>query len=331
MADSQSMNIEGLVGRSDVMLALMETVRRVVKSQATVLIRGASGTGKQMVAKAVHTQSAMAARDFVTVDCTSIPANLMESELFGHERGAFTDAKTQKLGLLETAEGGAVFLDEIGLMPTELQAKLLHVLESRTFRRLGGTKEVSVNIRVLAATNEDLEEAVKDGRFREDLYYRLNVLPIDVPALKDRGDDVVLIAEHYLGEFATMHGSGVRQLTDNTRSLLQGYSWPGNVRELRNVIERAVLMTDGEYVRADDLIIDRRSRRVTAPPGFAIEIGDDASISFPFQGLSLDQIERSIIEGVLGHTGGNVSKAALLLQISRDTLRYRIDKYKIDA
>ena len=275
----------------------------------------------------------MAGSDFVTVDCTSIPANLMESELFGHERGAFTDAKSQKPGLLETAEGGTVFLDEIGLMPMELQAKLLHVLETRRFRRLGGTKEVAVNIRVLAATNEDLEAAVKEGRFREDLYYRLDVLPIDVPELKDRGDDVLLIAEHYLREFASLHGTGVRQLTDNTRALLRGYSWPGNVRELRNVIERAVLMTDGEYVRADDLIIDRRSRRAESPSvdGFVIHIADEASLTFPYRGLSLDDIEKGIIEGVLVHAGGNVSKAASLLQVSRDTLRYRIEKYNIES
>ena len=323
--------MEGLIGCSEVMVELHETVRRVASSQATVLICGPSGTGKEMVARAIHALSPMAERDLVTVDCTSIPANLMESELFGHERGAFTDAKSQKLGLLETAEGSTVFLDEIGLMPLELQAKLLHVLETHRFRRLGGNAEVGLNIRVLAATNEDLETAVKEGRFREDLYYRLNVLPIDLPALSDRGDDVILIAAHCLREFAGLHGTGGRQLKDNTSALLRRYSWPGNVRELRNVIERAVLMTDGEFVRAEDLAIDRRSRRIAkpTPDGLMIQIGEEVFLTFPYQDLGLDQIERAVIEGVLRDTGGNVTKAATLLKVSRDTLRYRIGKHKI--
>ena len=328
--EQASTGMAGIVGRSPAMEKLLQAVRRVARSKATVLIRGASGTGKEMVAQAIHSNSGMSASRFVTVDCTSIPGTLMESELFGHERGAFTDAKTQKPGLLETADGGTIFLDEIGLMPIELQAKLLHVLETHRFRRLGGIKEIAVNVRFLAATNEDLETAVNEGRFRDDLYYRLNVVPIEVPALRERGEDVVLIAEHFLQFFCEMHGTGVRRLTDNTRVLLSSYSWPGNVRELRNVIERAVLMTDGEFVRADDLIIDRRSKRAIASvDGFRIDFEDDAAFVFPFQGLSLEAIEKAIIEGVLRYTEGNVSRAAELLEISRDTLRYRIGKYDV--
>jgi two-component system response regulator AtoC len=291
-----------------------------------------------MVAEAIHAHSATPEKAFVTVDCANIPGTLMESELFGHERGAFTDAKERKRGLLETADGGTVFLDEIGLMPIELQAKLLHVLETQRFRRLGGTEELKVDVRFLAATNEDLEAAVQEGRFREDLYYRLNVVPIDLPALKDRGDDILLIAEHYLDFFGALHGTRTRRLTDNTRALLKGYSWPGNVRELRNAIERVVLMTDGEFIRADDLSIDRRTRKAAVPTaagittaaGFTIEIGEQVPIVFPYQGLALDEIEKRIIVGVLQYTQGNVTRAAELLQVSRDTLRYRIAKYELE-
>ena len=330
---TEAISGDGIVGRSPAMMELLRMVHRVARSQATVLIRGSSGTGKELVARAIHAESPIAGGPFVTVDCTSIAERLLESELFGHEKGAFTDAKSRKLGLLETARGGTIFFDEIGLMPLELQSKLLHVLETHGFRRVGGNEEILVDARFLAATNEDLEAAVSEGRFRDDLYYRLNVVPIDVPDLKDRGDDVLLVAEHYLELFGQEHGLGPRRLTDNTRALLKSYHWPGNVRELRNVIERAVLMTDGEFVRADDLIIDRRSRRPSrgAADGFTIEVMGGGTVLFPLQGLSLDETEKGIIEGVLRHTSGNVSRAADLLQISRDTLRYRISKHKLST
>ena len=234
-------------------------VRRVAKSGTTVLIGGESGTGKQLIARAIHALGPAPGRPFITVDCTNIPATLMESELFGHEAGAYTDARTLKRGLVEMADGGSLLLDEIGSMPLELQGKLLGVLETQEFRRVGGTKEIKVSLRFMAATNEDLDQAVRAGRFRQDLYYRLNVIPIELPPLRDRGDDVLLLAEAALSEFTLRQGVGPRHLGASAEALLRNYSWPGNVRELRNVIERAVVMTDRNVVRAEDLLIDRRT------------------------------------------------------------------------
>ncbi len=231
---SSALETEGVVGQSAVMHDLSRLVERVANTRATLLIRGESGTGKELIARAIHQLSNRKDNAFVTVDCTNIPANLMESELFGHERGAFTDASTSKKGLLEIAGGGTVFLDEIGLMPLELQAKILNVLETQRFRRVGGTVEIQVDVRFLAATNEDLESAVQDGRFRDDLYHRLNVVPIEAPALRTRGEDVRLIADHVLAEYTRTHGTGARRLGESAQLLLSAYAWPGNVRELRH-------------------------------------------------------------------------------------------------
>ena len=328
-----NVSLQGVIGDSAVMKQLARMVRRVAATQATVLIRGESGTGKEVIARAIHAHSADPKAAFVTVDCTNIPANLMEAELFGHERGAFTDAKAQKQGLLETANGGTVFLDEIGLMPIELQAKLLSVLETHRFRRVGGTQEIAVAIRVLAATNEDLEERVKQGKFREDLYYRLNVVPLDLAPLRERGEDVLLVADHYMEVYSSMHGTARKILRQDARELLLVYPWPGNVRELRNVIERAVLMTDSNIVLPSNLIIDRRSRRnigTTMTPGIRLDADGGIFVVLPQDGLALEMVEQALILEALRQTKGNVTKAATLLHLSRDTLRYRMDKYELE-
>jgi len=331
VAREERAELEGVVGNSQAMQMVFRMVRRVAGTKATLLIRGESGTGKEVIARAIHLLSPSSNRSFVTVDCTNIPSNLMESELFGHERGAFTDARTRKLGLLETADRGTLFLDEIGLMPLDLQAKLLNILETQRFRRVGGNEEIHVSVRILAATNEDLEEAVKEGRFREDLYYRLNVVPIDLPPLREREKDVLLIAENYLQWYTSLHATGPRQLAKDAQDLLQVYPWPGNVRELKNVIERAVLMTDSRIIPASALTIDRRSRKETET---AVPVRVDAegkvAVSFPPDGLSLDYVEQQIIEAALAQSGRNVTRAAAPLHLSRDTLRYRIAKFKTE-
>ena len=326
-------SVEGVIGDSEAMQVVFRTLRRVARTRATVLIRGESGTGKEVIARAIHLLGQFLNASFVTVDCTNIPANLMESEMFGHERGAFTDARSRKVGLMETADGGTLFLDEIGLMPLELQAKLLNVLETQRFRRVGGNEEIEVTVRILAATNENLEVAVREGRFREDLYYRLNVVPVDLPPLRDRDEDVLLIAGHYLQWYTSLHGLPARQLAEDARALLQVYPWPGNVRELKNVIERVVLMTDSRVISASALSIDRRSSRPIAGENGGLHIDAKGLISgeFPAEGLELDKLEAQFIRIALDHTGGNITKAASLLHVSRDTLRYRIEKFQISG
>ncbi len=326
-------SFEGLIGTSPAMQSVFNMMRRVAATSATVLIRGESGTGKELVARAIHALAFSTPKPFFTIDCASIPANLMETELFGHERGAFTDAKEQKRGMLELADGGTLFLDEIGLMPLDLQAKLLNVFETLQFRRVGGTRQLKVSVRFLVATNEDLEEAVREGRFREDLYYRLNVVPIHLPPLRERGEDILLLGEHYLKVYTSLHELPGRRLADDARALLLSYPWQGNVRELRNVIERAVLMTDSPVIRAEDLAIDRRSRRRNqeAPGMLSIDERGRLTVAvFPAQGISLEEVEKQLIQEALRHAGGNITRAATLLSTSRDVMRYRIAKYGLD-
>jgi two-component system, NtrC family, response regulator AtoC len=322
----------GIIGRSEAIQVVFRMVRRVAPTQATVLIRGESGTGKEVIAHAIHLHSRVASKPLVTVDCTSIPSNLMESELFGHEKGAFTDARSLKKGLIETADGGTLFLDELGLMPLDIQAKMLHFLETRRFRRVGGTEELEVSLRILTATNEDLEQAVSEGRFREDLFYRLNVVPIDLPPLRARGDDVLLIAEHYLKWYSTLHGVELRTLAEDAKALFRAYAWSGNVRELRNVIERAVLMTDAPAIPASALSIDRRAGREGQSTAriLTMDAAGQLSVDFPAEGLAIEEVEKRLIQAALAEVKGNVSKAAALLHLSRDTLRYRIGKYELE-
>ncbi|MDA0336281.1 MAG: sigma-54 dependent transcriptional regulator [bacterium] len=320
----------GLIGESPPMQEMERVLRRVGPTDATVLIHGESGTGKELVAGAIHKLGRGTGRPFVNVDCTNIPENLLESELFGHEAGAFTDARTRKQGLVEGAHGGTLFLDEIALLPLPLQSKLLHVLETQRFRRLGGTQEISIKVRFLAATNENLADAVDSGRFREDLYHRLAVVRIEVPPLRDRGGDVRQIASRVVAEYAERHQTGSRRLGASTSLLIiEAYHWPGNVRELRNVLERAVLMSDREVIRADDLDIDRRTYGSRADLTFKVDDGGTLRVELPEAGIDLVALEKTLIQAALARSGGNVTRAAKLLHLTRDTLRYRIEKHKM--
>lgn len=324
--------LDEILGESPLMRQVFEMVLRISKTSATVLITGESGTGKEAIARAIHVNSDRAERSFISLNCASIPATLLEVEMFGYEKGAFTDAKAQKRGLLDIANKSTLLLDEIGAMPLDLQAKLLTVLETRRFRRLGGIEELFADVRFIAATNADLEKAVEAEQFREDLYYRLNVIPIHLPPLRELGDDVLLIARHFLNEYSRRHGMPMRTLSTETEALLMAYPWPGNVRELKNVVERAVLLTDGLEIEVSDLLIDRRSRsrKQKNKPVTVSETGL-IRISFPQWGLPLEDLERQVIEEALKHTEGNISRAARLLHISRYALRYRMSKHRLGS
>jgi transcriptional regulator with PAS, ATPase and Fis domain len=296
-----------------------DLLRRIAESPAsTVLLTGESGTGKDLAAKAVHYGSARAPGPFVNVTCSAIPETLLESELFGHERGAFTDAKNLKQGLLEQADGGSVFLDEIGEMSLLLQAKLLRFLEEKAFRRVGGSADIRVDVRVIAATNRNLEEAVRAGRFREDLYYRLRVLPIALPPLRERTGDVPLLAARFVEGFNREFGKKVRGLAPDARAALEAYPWPGNVRELRNVLERAVLLAEHDLLRAEDVSI-------LAPPAALA-----AGFELPAGGVALEELEKDLVIQALRRSAGNQTRAGRLLGLNRDQIRYRIEKFGLE-
>src|SRR5690606_1031118 len=285
----------------------------------TVLILGETGTGKDVVARLLHAGSARRDRPFVHVDCASLPRDLIEAELFGHEKGAFTSAHVARTGLIEAAEDGVLFLDEIGELPPALQAKLLAVLERRTVRRVGTTQERSVAAWFIAATNRDLEKLVEAGEFRADLYYRLNVITVRVPPLRERGGDAVLLAEHFAAQTARRYGLGRPRIGEDARAALASYPWPGNVRELRHVIERAVLLNPDGEVNAGSLGL----QPARAPAG------GHAAPAAPAGGETLEEAELNMIRRALAETGGNVSRAARRLGITRMALRYRIKKYNL--
>jgi len=308
-----------ILGACPAMIELFGMIKDVAQSNAsTVFLRGESGTGKDLVAKAIHYNSARANRPFMNITCTAISEMLLESELFGHERGAFTDAKQQKKGLFELAGGGTVFLDEVGDMPAKLQAKLLRFLEEKTFRRVGGTQDIEVDVRIIAATNRDLEKLIADGGFREDLFYRLNIIPIYLPPLRDRGKDVQTIAEHYVDQFADEFRRGPRNLSDAAVRKLRQYSWPGNVRELRNALERAVLLSKSPLIEPDDLAL-----------GEVIESRRDGLYDLPNEGVNLHAVEEALVRKALERTNHNQTKAARLLHLTRDQLRYRMERFGI--
>jgi len=290
------------------------------------LLQGESGTGKDLVAKAIHYGSQRAEQPFVAVNCAALPATLIESELFGYEKGAFTDAKARKEGLFEQAEGGTLLLDEIGELELSLQAKLLRVLEEGAFRRVGGLKDIPMDVRVLAASNRDLKTESEAGRFRLDLYYRLSVIQIDIPPLRERGDDVLLLAQHYIDNIGSRlkRNKKIKGLSAEVREVFRGYHWPGNVRELRNVIERALILEDNEQITTEylpgGLLMSPRQSSLTA--------GADPAAQFvlPAEGISLDEAELSFVRQAIERSGGNQTRAAELLGISRDQLRYRLKK-----
>jgi DNA-binding NtrC family response regulator len=311
-----------VIGRSTAMRTVVELVGKVAASEnTTVLVRGESGVGKEVVAQAIHAQSARSDAPFLAINCTALPETLLESELFGHEKGAFTDARERKLGLLELADCGTVLLDEIGDLPPGAQAKLLRFLETRTFKRVGGVRDTSVDVRVIASTNKDLEAAVRDGSFRRDLFYRLNVVPIVIPPLRDRADDVEPLAAYFLEQMTTSIRRPARTLSKDALGMLARYAWPGNVRELRNVIERATILEESSEILPEHLPDELRlgSRALDLEPGYTLPAG----------GIDLEQLERDLIKQALDQASGNKTRAASLLGMTRDTLRYRLEKYEL--
>jgi len=313
-----------LLGTSPLFVKALEQIRDVARiPSATVLVTGESGTGKELVARAIHTLSDRREHPFVAVNCASIPAELMESELFGHERGAFTGATIRKAGLFEEANNGTIFLDEIGDMHATLQAKLLRVLEERTVRRVGGSRDLPVELRVIAATNRNLEERIRSGSFRADLYYRLNVVPIQLPPLRERREDIGLLAKYFLDSFSRSFGKTFQGITPEALQLLEGYGWPGNVRELKNIIERITIMANGPLLTVEHLPGD-----LSRQPANTVQHGANASLAYG-QGLeqALSSFEQHLIRQALHQTEGNVVKAANQLKIPRGTLRYKMEKY----
>jgi two-component system, NtrC family, response regulator AtoC len=311
-------SLQRIVGASSAITALRSLVARVaVSPSSTVLLTGESGTGKDLVAKVIHYSSDRASRPFMNITCSALPEQLLESELFGHERGAFTDARMQKRGLLETADGGTVFLDEIGEMTPGLQAKLLRFLEEKSFKRVGGSHDIRVDVRVVASTNRNLEEEVARNRFRSDLFYRLNVLPITMPALRAHPEDIPLLVEYFIDGFNSEFRKRVRGLTPSAQTILQQYGWPGNVRELRNVIERAMLLSDSNQLEARDF------------PSLSAAVSAGDEFQLPATGVDLEKLERSLVIQALRRSGGNQTKAGSLLGLNRDQIRYRIEKFEL--
>ncbi|MBM4030394.1 MAG: sigma-54-dependent Fis family transcriptional regulator [Planctomycetes bacterium] len=309
-----------LIGSSPAIAAVLETARTVAPTDATVLIRGESGTGKELVASAIHELSARAKNPLVKVNCAAIPETLLESELFGHERGSFTGAIALRKGRFEAAHRGTIFLDEISEMSPALQAKLLRVLQEREFQRVGGTETLTVDVRVIASTNRNLEKAVRDGDFREDLYYRINVVPIFLPPLRERREDVLLLASHFLARFAARNRKSFKGIAPAAQQKLMAYHWPGNVRELENAIERAVVMAQGDTIGPDDIALN---------PDVSRESPEDVASKLLQPGFAIEEFERKLLEAGLRKTGGNQSRAAELLGLTRRTLQYRMEKYAI--
>ncbi|MBI2431297.1 MAG: sigma-54-dependent Fis family transcriptional regulator [Candidatus Hydrogenedentes bacterium] len=309
-----------VVGESACIREVKGLIQRIAGASAasTVLLLGESGTGKDLVARAIHYESERARHPFMNITCTALPESLLESELFGHEAGAFTGATSRKKGLFEMAHHGTVFLDEIGDMAPLLQAKLLRVLEEKCFRRVGGATDIQVDVRIIAATNRPLEQQVEEDRFREDLYYRLNILPIVLPPLRERREDLPLLAGHFLDIYRHEFKKESIAFSGVAMQRLCGYAWPGNVRELRNVIERAVLLTRGDMIEGEDIILGRAAGRMTS---------NGEIISLPEEGCTLAEAEASLVRQALRRCGGNLTQAGRLLGISRDQVRYKLEKY----
>ena len=323
---AREFNFKQIVGESPAMRKMLGLAAKVAESEvSSVLLQGESGTGKDLVAKAIHYGSERADGPFVAINCAALPATLIESELFGYEKGAFTDAKARKEGLFEQAEGGTLLLDEIGELELSLQAKLLRVLEEGAFRRVGGLKDIPLDVRVLAASNRDLKAESEAGRFRLDLYYRLSIIQIDIPPLRERGDDVLLLSQHYIDTIgARLKRNKVNGLAAETQEVFRKYDWPGNVRELRNVIERALILEDTDKITTEYLPggLLAPARAGQTPVTEAVS----KRFVLPEEGISLDEAELSFVRQAIQRSGGNQTRAAELLGISRDQLRYRLKK-----
>jgi len=311
-----------IVGSSPKMVALMESIQTVARTGATVLIRGESGTGKELVATAIHANSRRSEKPMIKVNCGALPETLLEDELFGHERGAFTGADYQRKGRFELADEGTIFLDEIGEMAPHLQVKLLRVLQEKQFERLGSSKTLTVDVRVVACTNRNLEQLVAEGSFREDLYYRINVVPITLPPLRERRDDIILLADYFVRKYCEENSRAPMSISKEARACLVRYAWPGNVRELENCMERAVVLEPSSEIRASSLTLDREFRR-SVREGVVDELLDSR--------FSMDELERDLIRRALVKTGWNQSRAAELLGLTRRTLQYRMEKYSVTS
>jgi two-component system, NtrC family, response regulator AtoC len=342
---TRKFSFDQIIGESSALKQMIAIAHKVAESEASaVLLQGESGTGKDLVAKAIHYGSRRAEEPFVAINCAAIPPTLIESELFGYEKGAFTDAKGRKEGLFEQAEGGTIFLDEIGELELGLQAKLLRVLEEGSFRRVGGLKDLPLDVRVIAASNRNLKSESDAGRFRLDLYYRLSIIQIDLPPLRDRDEDVLLLTEHYISDFNERLRKKIRGLTPEVAIIFRSYSWPGNVRELRNVIERVMILEDGDLISATWLPrgiapegvpaaapkeIQKAATTAAATDRQVLE-ATSASLSglfhLPPEGVQLESVEMSLVKQAMNRSGGNQTRAAEMLGISRDQLRYRLKK-----
>ncbi|HVF86669.1 MAG TPA: sigma-54 dependent transcriptional regulator, partial [Pyrinomonadaceae bacterium] len=310
-----------IISSSAEMESVKKMILKVARSNSTVLVRGESGTGKELIARAIHTQSPREAEMFQAVNCAAINENLLESELFGHERGSFTGAHAEKKGLFEVADRGTLFLDEIGELDVGMQAKLLRALQEREIRRVGGTRAIRIDVRVVAATNRDLRAMVSDGRFRDDLYYRINVLSVDVPALRERREDIPVLIDFFLKKHTRNTSRLVRGLTPEARKVMLNYAWPGNVRQLESAIERAILLAESDHITVEDLPLEVRQESRPA--------GAESAFKLPTEGVMFEDVERHLIMQAMERTDFNITKAAKLLGLTFRTLQYRLEKFGI--
>ncbi len=336
--EAQDSGLAALIGDSEPMGTMKNMVRQVLAAEErmagedlpVVLIEGETGTGKELVARALHFDGTRGKGPFVEFNCASIPSHLLEAELFGHEKGAFTDAKDRRVGLVEAADGGTLFLDEVGEIDLLLQAKLLKLLEDRTIRRLGSVRERKVNLRIISATNCNLEQMVQEGKFRRDLFFRLRIITIKVPPLRARGDDILTLAEHFVAQHGKRYGKPGLRFSPEARSVLKGYSWPGNVRELRNMLEQTVLLASGNIVGPEQLTICRGLLAGADVTEAAFPVMAGGGLGLEDENMSLSDAERDLVVKVLGKTDWNISKSARMLGLTRDMLRYRIDKLGLE-
>jgi two-component system response regulator PilR (NtrC family) len=319
-----AVSFENMIAKSKEMLKVFALIRKVANTPANVLILGESGTGKELVARAIHDNSERKGKAFVAINCGGIPETLLESELFGYMKGAFTGAYADRPGLFEVARGGTIFLDEIGELPVILQVKLLRVVQEKTFRRVGGSEDIKVDVRIISATNQDLSQKVKDGAFREDLFYRLNVIPIQMPPLRKRKEDIPILARYFIEKYSRQFGKEIRKISSYALELLMEYQFPGNVRELENIIERSVAMEQSNIILPENLVLSGGSKE---------EINRPFDLELPDEGIHLDaemaRLEKQLIEKALQKAKGTKTKAAQLLNMTRDALNYRIEKLDI--
>jgi two-component system, NtrC family, response regulator PilR len=317
----ETQGIPNIIGDHPKIKEVFRIISKIAPTNSTVLVFGESGTGKEMVARAIHDRSPRKDLPFFAINCAAIPDSLIESELFGHEKGAFTGASSKEFGLFEAADGGTVFLDEIGEMNVGMQAKLLRAIQEKEVRRVGGKVNIPIDVRIISATNKDLESGIKKGAFREDLFYRLNVLRINLPPLRERGSDIVALAEFFVRKYSASSGLSVKGIDKPAIKLLMNYSWPGNVRQLESVIERGVLMAETEYIRPEDLPAEVHEEATSA---------GKLRFELPVEGLSIEELERDLIIKAMDRTGWVIAKAAPLLGMSYKTLQYRLEKFGIE-